>query len=79
MAKEIKFKQLLEVHCNENEKSKTVIQVVRWGKNAPTLEKRNYFMKDDEWLCGKACGFTRKDFKRCLKHKDEILELLTEE
>ena len=50
MAKEIKFKQLLEIHCNENEKSKTVIQVVRWGKNAPTLEKRNYFMKDDEWL-----------------------------
>lgn len=81
MSKEIKFKQLLEIYSNESEngKSKTVLQVVRWGDNPPTLEKRNYFIKDDEWMCGKASGLTRKDYIKCLKYEEDIKEVLTKE
>lgn len=79
--KEVKFKQLLEISVNEseNEKSKTVIQVAKWGDNPPTLEKRMYFKKDGDWMCGKACGLNLKDFKKCIKYKDDIKEALSEE
>lgn len=79
--KDIKFEQLLEIYEKESEngKSKTVLQVVRWGDNPPTLEKRNYFWKDDDWFCGKQCGMTKKDFIKCVKAKDEIKQALTEE
>lgn len=79
--KDVKFEQLLEisVKMSENEKSKTVLQVAKWGDNAPTLEKRMYFMKGDDWMCGKACGLSLKDFKKCLKYKDDIKEVLSEE
>lgn len=78
--KEVKFEQLLEIKETESEngKSKTTIQVAKWGDNAPTLEKRMYFLKDGDWMTGKACGFNLKDFKRILKHKDEIKEALSE-
>jgi len=78
MPKEIKFKQIVEISCEETDTFKKVIQVVRWGTGALTLEKRSYFKKDDEWFCGKASGFTRKDFIKCLKHKEEIKEAMQE-
>lgn len=79
MSKEIKFNQILEVSCEETDTFKKVIQVVKWGDSAPTLEKRSYFKKDDEWLCGKASGFTRKDFIKCLKNKEAIKEAMQED
>lgn len=79
--KEVKFEQLLEIASVEAEsgKSKTVLQVAKWSDNTPTLEKRMYFLKDGDWMCGKACGLNLKDFKKCLKYKNEIKECLTEE
>jgi hypothetical protein len=72
-------KQLLKVHVNKSEKSKTVIQVMQWGDNNPTLEKRNYYLKDGEWCVGKTMGINLADFKKILKHKNEIKEILAQE
>lgn len=72
-------KQLLKVHVNKSEKSKTVIQVMQWGDNRPTLEKRNYYLKDGEWCIGKTIGINLDDFKKILKMKNEIKEVLAQE
>lgn len=72
-------KQLLKVSVNKSEKSKTVIQVMQWGQNNPTLEKRGYYLKDGEWACGKTMGLNLDDFKKILKHKSEIKEALAQE
>lgn len=78
MTKEnFKSEQLLKVSVTKTEKSKTVIQVIKWGDNKPSLEKRGYYKKDGEWICGKAMGFNLNDFKKILKHKSEIKEALS--
>lgn len=69
-------KQLLKVHVTKSEKSKQVIQVMQWGDNNPTLEKRAYYLKDGEWAVGKSMGFNLPDFKKILKMKNEIKEAL---
>lgn len=74
-----KFKRLLKVNVNKTEKSKQIIQVMQWGENKPTLEKRGYYLKDGEWLAGKSMGFNLDDFKKILKMKDEIKEALARE
>lgn len=74
-----KFKRLLKVSVNKTEKSKQIIQVMQWGENNPTLEKRSYYLKDGEWLTGKSVGFNLDDFKKILKMKDEIKEALARE
>ena len=73
------FKRLLKVHAIKSEKSKQIIQVMQWGDNNPTLEKRAYYLKDGEWMTGKSMGFSADDFKKILKHKNEIKEALTKE
>ena len=74
-----KFKRLLKVSVNKTEKSKQIIQVMQWGENKPTLEKRGYYLKDGEWLAGKSVGFNLDDFKKILKMKDEIKDALARE
>ena len=74
-----KFKRLLKVSVNKTEKSKQIIQVMQWGENKPTLEKRGYYLKDGEWLAGKSIGFNLDDFKKIIKMKDEIKEALARE
>lgn len=72
-------KQLLKVHVTKSEKSKQVIQVMQWGDNAPSLEKRAFYLKDGEWAVGKSMGFNLSDFKKILKMKNEIKEALAQE
>ena len=74
-----KFKRLLKVSVNKTEKSKQIIQVMQWGENKPTLEKRGYYLKDGEWLAGKSIGFNLDDFKKIIKMKDEIKDALARE
>ena len=74
-----KFKRLLKVGVNKTEKSKQIIQVMQWGENKPTLEKRGYYLKDGEWLAGKSIGFNLDDFKKIIKMKDEIKDALARE
>lgn len=52
---------------------------MQWGDNRPTLEKRNYYFKDGEWCTGKTMGINLDDFKKILKMKNEIKEVLAQE
>lgn len=74
-----KSKRLLKISVNKTEKSKQIIQVMQWGENKPTLEKRGYYLKDGEWMTGKSMGFNLDDFKKILNMKDEIKEALAKE
>jgi len=63
-----------------NTTQKNVIRIVKWGENGkPLLEKRNFFMKDEDWLPGKAKGFTSDDFSVIAKNNKKIKKLLNEE
>lgn len=55
------------------------LQVVRWNKYSPVLEKREYYVKDDEEKTGKAKGFNFEDFEIIQKNSEEIQKLLEKE
>ena len=42
---EIAFKRILKLHKDTWNNSKTIIQVVQWGNNKPSIEKRDYYKK----------------------------------
>ena len=73
---EITFKRILKLHKDTWNNSKTIIQVVQWGNNKPSIEKRDYYKKDGEWITGKCRSFSLEDFKILLKNKEEIKEAL---
>ena len=80
MSKEITC-EVLHIFSKEKYErgGETVIQVVKWGKNPPTLERRSYYVKDGKTLPGKASGFRAADFKIIAKHNKEIKALLKRE
>jgi len=57
----------------------TRLQIVQWNKYSPVLEKREYFMKDDEERTGKAKGFNSEDFDIIANNIGEIQKLLEKE
>ena len=54
------------------------LQVVRWNKYSPVLEKREYYQKDDEkkLITGKAKGFNYEDFQIIVDNMDKIQKIL---
>lgn len=59
----------------------TRIQVVKWGTYPPSLEKREFWVDEndgDKEKPGKAKGFNAEDFQKLLQNKDEIQQLLSE-
>ena len=72
----VKFERLLLIAEREVSNNKEVLQIVRWGKGKPTLEKRGYFLKDDEWFTAKAKGFNAEDFKMIMENKERIEDTL---
>ena len=77
--KEIKCEVLKVVHETETRRGgKMRIQVVKWNKGAPTLEKREYWYDDeDNERPAKAKGFNQDDFHNLLVAQEEIDKLLT--
>jgi len=56
------------------------LQVVRWNKYAPVLEKREYYnSKDGEEKTGKAKGFNHEDLQLIVDNLDKIQKLLEKE
>ena len=55
------------------------LQVVRWNKYSPVLEKREYYKKDEEEKTGKAKGFNFEDFQIIVDNIDKIQKLLEKE
>lgn len=55
------------------------LQVVRWNKYSPVLEKREYYVKDDDEKTGKAKGFNHEDFELILENAEKIQRLLEKE
>jgi len=75
----VKCKVLKNYSTEESGKNRNVLRIVKWGNNGkPMLEKRNFFLKDEEWTPGKAKGFTYEDFKIIGKNNKEIKTLLKE-
>ena len=57
----------------------TRIQVIRWGAYSPVLEKRDYYLKDEEERTGKVKGLNNEDFQILIDNADEIQDLLEKE
>jgi len=77
--KKIEF-EVLKVFDEKQGRNTTRIQVIRWGKYSPTLEKREYYKTaDDEERTGKAKGFNHEDFKILMDNAEEIHNLLEKE
>ena len=56
------------------------LQVVRWNKYAPVLEKREFYTsKDGEEKTGKAKGFNHEDLQLIVDNLDKIQKLLEKE
>lgn len=56
------------------------LQVVRWNKYSPVLEKREYYnSKDGEEKTGKAKGFNIEDFDIIIENSEKIQKLLEKE
>lgn len=59
--------------------NKVKLQVVRWNKYSPVLEKREYWDKDGEEITGKCKGFNNEDFDIITENLEKIQELLDKE
>lgn len=56
------------------------LQIVRWNKYAPVLEKREFFKsKDGEEKTGKAKGFNHEDVQLIVDNLEKIQKLLEKE
>ena len=55
------------------------IHIVQYGDSDPVLEKRNFFVnQEDELQLGRARGFSLNDFEFLLANTSKIIEILFE-
>lgn len=60
----------------QGKKNYTVVAVVKWFDNPPTLEKRNfYYNKEDKLMCGKAMGLKKADVEDVLSNENILSKL----
>ena len=72
-----KLEIVKEISLHEGEKNTTLLAVVKWFDNKPTLEKRSYWKDDNGKLkCGKSMGLRLEDLKAYSANEKEILELM---
>jgi hypothetical protein len=68
---------VLKVYSEKKGRNTVRIQVVKWGKYPPVLEKREFWYDDqDAEKTGKAKGFNREDFQLLMDNAQEIQNLL---
>jgi len=69
-------KKPFSIHATE--KGITVIWIVKWFDNEPTLEKRNFYLKKDEkkLSIGKAMGLNAEDVATVFSNQADIAEVI---
>ena len=75
--REVKFERVKLLSEKKIRGNTVRLQVVKWN-DRPTLEKREYFIGDDNTeKNGKAKGLNLEDLELVLSQADEIKQLLT--
>lgn len=76
-AKEVKCEVIKVFDERETRRGKIRLQVIRWGTYSPVLEKREYWINEEnEERTGKAKGLNGDDIRLLSDHFDEIEKLL---
>jgi hypothetical protein len=83
--KDIKMEVLKVLDEHESRNGVVKVQVVRWGKYKPVLEKREFWNDENDpdqpgkEKPGKAKGFTIEDLEKIEENMEELKKLLDKE